>query len=219
MTKRYCHICSSQQTPIQLGAEDSRLIDRREFLWRFGGGLGGIAMVHLLGQHGLLAETGSPRAEFNGGLHHRARAKRVVQLFMSGAASQCDTFDYKPELIKRSGEKFDPGGKVELFQSDPGAVMKSPWDWKPCGQCRKWVSDLVPHIGSCVDDIAFVHSMIAKSNVHGPATFMQNTGFVLPGFPSAGAWITYGLGALNENLPAFVVMPDLRGVPPNGPAN
>ena len=80
MTKRYCHICSSQQTPIQLGAEDSHLIDRREFLWRFGGGLGGIAMVHLLGQHGLLAETGSPSAEFNGGLHHRARAKRVVRV-------------------------------------------------------------------------------------------------------------------------------------------
>src|SRR2546428_5665462 len=141
-----CHICSSQQPPIQLGAEDSRLIDRREFLWRFGGGLGGIAMVHLLGQQGLLADTPTPRPEFNGGLHHRARAKRVVQLFMSGAASQCDTFDYKPEVIKRTGEKFDPGGKVELFQSDPGAVMKSPWDWKQHGQCAKSGSGLVPHL-------------------------------------------------------------------------
>src|SRR6266568_4154609 len=219
MTKRYCHICSSQQTPIQLGAEDSRLIDRREFLWRFGGGLGGLAMVHLLGQHGLLAETTKPRPELNGGLHHRAKAKRVVQLFMSGAASQCDTFDHKPELIKRTGEKFDPGGKVELFQSDPGAVMKSPWDWKPHGQCGKWVSDLVPHIGSCADDIAFIHSMVSKSNVHGPATYMQNTGFVLPGFPHMGAWISYGLGGLSENLPTFVVLPDPRGFAPNGPAN
>lgn len=213
------HICSSQQTPIQLGAEDSRLIDRREFLWHFGGGLGGIAMVHLLGQHGLLAETASPRPEFNGGLHHRARAKRVVQLFMSGAASQCDTFDYKPELIKRSGQKFDPGGKVELFQSDPGTVMKSPWDWRQYGQCGKWVSNLVPHIASCVDDIAFVHSMVSKSNVHGPATFMQNTGFVLPGFPAMGAWISYGLGSLTENLPTFVVLPDPRGLAPNGASN
>jgi len=214
-----CHICSSEQTPIQLGAEDARLIDRREFLWRFGGGLGGIAMVHLLGQQGLLADTVSPRPEFNGGLHHRARAKRVVQLFMSGAASQCDTFDYKPELLKRSGEKFDPGGKVELFQSDPGAVMKSPWDWKPYGQCGKWISDLVPHIGSCVDEIAFIHSMIAKSNVHGPATFMQNSGFVLPGFPAMGAWVSYGLGSLAEDLPTFVVLPDARGFAPNGAAN
>src|SRR5437667_12639817 len=109
-----CHICASQQAPLPiLGAEDPRLVDRRAFLWRFGGGLGGIAMVHLLGQHGLLADTPSARPEWNGGLHHRARAKRVVQLFMSGAASQCDTFDYKPELITRSGEKFDPAAKVE----------------------------------------------------------------------------------------------------------
>src|SRR5215467_1138087 len=174
------HVCCSQQRPISLSADDCRLVDRREFLWRFGGGLGGIALVHLLGSQGLLAETPQPKPEFNGGLHHRARARRVIQLFMSGAASQCDTFDYKPELLKRHGQKFDPGGPVELFQSDPGACMKSPWDWKQYGQCGKWVSDLVPHIAGCVDDLAFIHSMVSKSNVHGPATYMQNTGFVFP---------------------------------------
>jgi hypothetical protein len=203
-----------------LGAEDFRALDRREFLWRFGGGLGGIALVHLLGTNGLLADTlPQPRADLNGGLHHRAKAKRVVQMFMSGAASQVDTFDYKPELIKRRGQKFDPGGKVELFQSDPGSVMASPWGWKQYGQSGKWISDLVPNLAQCVDDIAFVHSMVAKSNVHGPATFMQNTGFVLPGFPSMGSWISYGLGSLNNNLPTFVVLPDSRGFPPNGPRN
>ncbi len=155
----------------------------------------------------------------SGETHFPAKAKRVVQLFMSGAASQCDTFDYKPELIRRHGEKFDPGGKVELFQSSPGAVMKSPWEWKQRGQSGKWVSDLVPHIASCADDIAFVHSMVAKSNVHGPATFMQNTGFVLPGFPCMGSWVSYGLGSMNENLPTFIVLPDGRGFAPNGPAN
>src|SRR3954466_12540873 len=149
-----CHICASQQAPLSvLGAEDCRLVDRREFLWRFGGGLGGIALAHLLGSQGLLAQAATPNPAFNGGLHHRAKAKRVVQLFMSGAASQCDTFDYKPQLITRHGQKFDPGGKVELFQSEPGAVMRSPWNWKQYGQCGKWISDLVPHIGSCVDDI------------------------------------------------------------------
>src|SRR3989442_10288875 len=219
MTKSDCHICSSQQSPIQLGADDARLIDRREFLWRFGGGLGGIAMASLLGQQGLLADTAQGRPEFKGGLHHPAKAKRVVQLFMSGAASQCDTFDYKPQLIKRRGEKFDPGGKVELFQSEPGAVMKSPWEWNQYGQCGKWVSDLVPQLGSCVDEMAFIHSMVSKSNVHGPATFMQNTGFVLPGFPSMGAWISYGLGSLTDNLPTFVVLPDPRGFAPNGAEN
>jgi len=178
-------------------------MDRRQFLFHFGGGLGGIALAQLM----------------SGETHFPPKAKRVVQLFMSGAASQCDTFDYKPELIRRNGEKFDPGGKVELFQSSPGAVMKSPWEWKQRGQSGKWVSDLVPHIASCADDIAFVHSMIAKSNVHGPATFMQNTGFVLPGFPCMGSWVSYGLGSMNENLPTFIVLPDGRGYAPNGPAN
>jgi hypothetical protein len=195
-------------------------MDRRNFLWTTGGGLGGIALAKLLAEDGLLAEAGTEsKAYLNGGVHHPAKAKRVVQLFMSGAASQCDTFDYKPLLIERSGEKWDPGEKVELFQSNPGLVMKSPWTWKQWGKCGKWASDLVPHIASCVDDIAFVQSMISKSNVHGPATFMQNTGFVLPGFPSIGAWISYGLGSLSENLPTFVILPDPRGFAPGGPAN
>jgi hypothetical protein len=200
---------------------DQRYPTRRELLWRLGGGLGGIALAQLLGEQGLLAETTpqTDRAELNGGLHHRATAKRVVQLFMSGAASQCDLFDYKPELIKRHGQPFDPGEKVELFQSSPGACMKSPWDWQQHGECGKWMSSLVPHLAECVDRMAFIHSMISKSNVHGPATFMQNTGFVLPGFPSMGAWVSYGLGSMNDNLPTFVVLPDSRGFAPNGPGN
>ena len=196
--------------------------DRRSFLWQAGGGLGGIALAHMLGSERLLADStgkAGPREDLNGGLHHRAKAKRIVQLFMSGAASQCDMYDYKPELIKRHGQPFDPGGKVELFQSTPGAVMKSPWEWTQHGECGKWMSGLVPHLATCVDDMAFIPSMVAKSNVHGPATFMQATGFVLPGFPSMGAWVAYGLGSLNENLPTFVVLPDSRGFAPNGPAN
>jgi hypothetical protein len=194
-------------------------LDRRSWLWHAGGGLGGIALSWLLGEQGLLAAAPAPRAGLNGGLHHRARAKRVVQLFMSGAASQCDTFDYKPLLLKKHGQKFDPGGRVELFQSSPGEVMRSPWKWRQYGKCGKWVSDLLPHLAGCVDDIAFVHSMVSKSNVHGPATFMQATGFVQPGFPGMGAWVSYGLGSLNRNLPTFVVLPDSRGFAPNGPAN
>src|SRR5688572_18126129 len=159
---------------------------RRDFLGTLSAGLGGLALTSLIERDACAAVLP----------HHAPKAKRVIQLFMTGGASQCDTFDYKPQLIARHGQKFDPGDKVELFQSEPGSVMKSPWDWKQRGQCGKWVSELVPHIGSCVDDIAFVHSMTSKSNVHGPATFMQNSGFVLPGFPSMGAWISYGLGSL-----------------------
>ena len=195
------------------------LTDRRQFLWRSGGGLGGIALAHLLGHSGALAETPESRGGLDGGLHHRAKAKRVVQLFMSGAASQCDTFDYKPLLLQKNGEKFDPGGKVELFQSEPGPVMRSPWEWKQHGESGKWVSSLVPHLAECVDDMAFLPSMISKSNVHGPATFMQNTGFVVPGFPSMGSWVSYGLGSMTDELPTFVVMPDTRGFAPNGPGN
>ncbi len=194
------------------------MIPRREFLWQSGGGLGGMALAWLLGSDGLLVQS-SPNPDFNGGLHHRAKAKRVVQLFMSGAASQCDTFDYKPALIRRNGQPFDPGGRVELFQSSPGHVMQSPWRWRQHGACGKWLSDLVPHIASCADDIAFLPAMTSRSNVHGPATFLQGTGFVLPGFPSMGAWLSYGLGSITQNLPAFVVIPDSRGYAPNGPAN
>src|SRR6516165_8686693 len=127
---------------VVCGESASAGFDRRSFLWQFGGGLGGIALAHLLGTSGLLADEklAGPRAELNGGLHHRAKAKRVVQLFMSGAASQCDMFDYKPALIQRNGMPFDPGEKVELFQSSPGACMQSPWGWKQHGQCGKWMS-------------------------------------------------------------------------------
>ena len=199
----------------------NRQVSRREFLWNSGGGLGGIALAQLLAQGGLLgeAQAADGKAPLAGGLHHAPKAKRVVQFFMSGAASQCDMFDYKPELIARNGQPWDPGEKVELFQSSPGACMASPWAWKQHGRSGKWMSDLVPHLATCVDDIAFIHSMVSKSNVHGPATFMQNSGFVLPGFPSMGAWVSYGLGSMTDDLPAFVVLPDARGFPPNGPGN
>src|SRR6185437_143252 len=193
-----------------------RYTDRRQFLWQFGGGLGGIALASLLNHEGLLA---APAAGPHGSPHFPAKAKRVVQLFMSGAASQCDTFDYKPRLIRDHGKKWDPGEKVELFQSSPGQTMQSPWKWRRYGQSGKWINDCVAPLGACVDDMAFIHNMVAKSNVHGPATFMQATGFVLPGFPSMGAWISYGLGRLTDNLPTFVVLPDPRGFPPNGPQN
>jgi hypothetical protein len=199
-------------------------LGRRAFLSRAGGGFGALALAHLVGSEerapgSAAAGPPAPRPDSSGGLHHRARARRVVQLFMSGAASQCDTFDYKPDLIRKNGDKFDPGGKVELFQSEPGAVMASPWRWRQHGACGRWVSELVPHLAACVDDMAFLPAMVSKSNVHGPATFMQNTGFVLPGFPSTGAWISYGLGRLTDDLPTFVVLPDSRGFAPNGPMN
>ncbi len=190
---------------------------RREFLWHLGGGLGGVALSHLLGQNSLLAESKPLVAgkDLRGGLHHPAKVKRIVQLFMNGGASQCDLFDYKPELIKRSGEKFDPGVKVESATGTPGNIMKSPYDWKQHGKSGRWVSSALPHMAGCVDDLAFIMNMATKTNVHGPGVYMQNTGFVLPGFPCMGSWLSYGLGSLNQNLPTFVVLPDSRGLPYN----
>jgi hypothetical protein len=196
----------------------SQPLSRRDFLWQTGGGLGGIALAQLLGSSHLAADTPHPRPALNGGLHHRARARRVIQLFMNGGVSQMDTFDYKPELIKRHGQKVDFGIKAAAT-SIPGALMKCPFEWKQYGECGRWVSSVFPHVAQCVDDLAFLLAMASKTNVHGPASYMQNTGFVLPGFPCMGAWISYGLGRLTDNLPTLVVLPDPRGLPYNNAGN
>jgi len=195
-------------------------INRRQFLANVGGGFGGVAAAYLLAQDTVARAAGRP--EFNGGLHHRAKVKRVVQLFMNGGASPMDTFDYKPRLAQLHGQKFDPGkpaGLVEAVTSMPGKVMKSPFEFKQHGDCGRWVSSVFPQIATRVDDLTFLMSMASKSNVHGLASYMQNTGFILPGFPAMGAWISYGLGRLNDTLPAFVVLPDPRGLPYNNQSN
>ena len=194
---------------------------RRDFLWSFGGGLGGVALAQLLAEAGELPGVVKPRTEFNGGLHHRAKVKRIVQLFMNGGVSQPDTFDYKPVLEKGHGKPFDPGTteKVEGVTSTPGNLMKSPFPFKQHGQCGRWVSSMFPHLATQVDRMAFLMAVASKSNVHGPASYMMNTGFILPGFPCMGAWLSYGLGRLTDNLPTFVVLPDARGLPYNQKGN
>src|SRR5580692_7637159 len=194
---------------------------RRDFLWRFGGGLGGLALTQLLAEAGDLPDIPRPKAEFNGGLHHVAKVKRVIQLFMNGGVSQQDTFDFKPELEKRHGKPFDPGTgeKVEGVTSTPGNLMKSPFPFKQHGKCGRWVSSVFPHLAGQVDKMAFLMAVASKSNVHGPSSYMMNTGFILPGFPCMGAWLSYGLGRLTDNLPTFVVLPDARGLPYNQKGN
>jgi hypothetical protein len=184
---------------------------RRDFLWHFGGGLGGIALASLV------AEGADPKPV----QHHPAKAKRVVQIFLNGGMSQPDTFDYKLALEKGHGKPFDPGTgeKVEGVTSTPGNLMKSPFPFKQHGQCGRWVSSVFPHLAGCVDDLAFLMAVASKSNVHGPASYLMNTGFLLPGFPCMGAWLSYGLGKLTDNLPVFVVLPDARGLPYNQKGN
>lgn len=190
-------------------------MNRRDFLTRIGGGFGGLAMADLLARESFAADLPKPRPEFNGGLHHRAKVKRVIQLFMNGGASQIDTFDFKPELIRLHGQMIGPKEKPEGFTAEVGAVMKSPFEFKQHGQTGRWVSSVFPEQAKCVDDMAFLMAMTTKTNVHGPGAYMMNTGFLLPGFPCMGAWISYALGNLADNLPTFVALPDARGLPYN----
>ncbi len=191
-------------------------------------GLGGIALTALLSEQGLLAEEDrssirpviNPESPLSPRLPHFApRAKRVVMIFCSGACSQLDTWDYKPELIKRHGETLPGGDKLITFQGEQGNLTRSPYEFRPRGKCGKMTSDLLPRLGDLADDMCFIHSMTAKSNTHGPGENQMSTGFTLEGFPSMGSWVSYALGSESQNLPAFVAIPDPRGVPQTGPNN
>src|SRR5438132_13307569 len=131
---------------------------RREFLFQTGGGLGGIALAQMLAANDILAAPMKPRPEFNGGLHHPAKVKRIVQLFLNGGVSQPDTFDYKPELEKRHGQPFKPdtGEKPEGVTSTPGNLMKSPFPFEQHGGCGRWVSSVFPHLATQVDRMPFL---------------------------------------------------------------
>ncbi|MBX9579641.1 MAG: DUF1501 domain-containing protein [Gemmataceae bacterium] len=198
------------------------LLDRRAFLAHAGTGLGGIALAALLAERGLLAadkpaiDPAAPLAPRPP--HHPPKAKRVLTIFCSGAVSHLDTFDYKPELVERDGRPL-PGEPLVTFQGENGNLARPLWPFKPRGQSGKMVSDLLPHLAELTDEFCFIHSLTAKSNTHGPAENQMSTGFTLDGFPSAGAWVSYALGSECRDLPAFVAVPDPRGVPQVGPNN
>jgi hypothetical protein len=189
-------------------------LNRRDFLSNTGGGLCGIALADMFArEQGVLAATGSLARDE--GLHHAPKVRRIIQLFMTGGASPMDTFDYKPELERLHGQKLGPTDKPEGFTAMPGAIMKSPFKFKQHGESGRWVSSVFPHQAKWVDEMAFLMAMASKTNVHGPGTYMMNSGFVLPGFPCMGAWISYALGNLTDNLPTFIVLPDAKGLPYN----
>ena len=191
-------------------------LTRREFLWNSGGGLGGIALASLLGHDHAHAISPTPHTQT---LHHPPRAKRVVQLFMAGAASHLDLFDFKPALIKHHGQPSDFGEHVEAFQNGLGPWLRPVWNFSPYGQSAKMLSEVVSALAPVVDDIAWIHNMVGKTGIHSQGTLLQSTGFNRPAFPSMGSWVSYGLGSMNENLPTFVVLPDHRGLASNGTKN
>jgi hypothetical protein len=200
----------------------NHLLNRRGFLGRTLSGLSSIALTQLLAQDKLLAGPIRPRIDLGNPYaprppHFEPKAKRVLVIFCSGALSHVDTFDYKPELIKRHDTPMPGGAGLVTFQGANGNLIKPIADFKPRGQSGKMISDLLPNLAELADEMCFIHSMTAKSNTHGPAESQLGTGFTLDGFPSMGSWVTYALGSENQNLPAFVAIPDPRGVPQNGP--
>jgi len=191
------------------------ILNRRHFLQRAGAGCGSVALLDLLSNQGLLgaeSDRGNPLAPRT--LHFPAKAKSVIWLFMEGAPSSVDMFDPKPELTKRDGQKI----QIDVFNGNPGPLLKSPFQFKQYGESGAWVCDKYPNVAKHVDDFAFIKSLHSESNDHVPALYQINTGIARPGFPSAGAWVTYGLGSENQDLPGYVVLGNNQGIK-GGPLN
>src|SRR5438552_3927462 len=179
------------------------LLTRRQALQSTACGFGYLALAGLA----QTASASNPLAPKTP--HHRARAKRVIFIFMQGGPSQVDTFDYKPRLARDDGQmmSFDDARTFARTRAVSNhRVMKSPWRFRQYGASGRWVSDLFPHIAGQVDDLCFLHGMHTEGIAHGPATLFLHTGSINLIRPSVGAWTTYGLGTENENLPGFVTI-------------
>ena len=192
--------------------------NRRDFLKKAGAGFGFLALADLLRGDGLLAADVESARALNPMAplkpHFAPKAKSIIWLFMEGAPSSVDLFDPKPELTKRDGQKID----ISVFNGSPGPLMKSPFSFKQYGQSGAWVCEKYPNVAKHVDDFGFIKSLYSESVDHVPALYQINTGIPRPGFPSAGAWITYGLGSESQNLPGYVVLGNSQGVK-GGPLN
>lgn len=183
----------------------SYLSDRRAFLGKSAGGVGLLALTHLL-QANRTEAAASPRP------HVRPTADAVICLFQHGGPSQMDLFDHKPELTRRHGQKYD--GDLEIhFPGQRGNILGSPFQFRPHGQSGIEVSEVLPHTAKIVDDITLVRSVTTESVDHESALRLIHSGKFQAGFPTWGAWVSYGLGTVNENLPAYVVLTDPGGMP------
>jgi hypothetical protein len=177
------------------------LSSRRSFLSWSANGLASVAALHLLARDA----PGNPKP------HHAPKAKRAIQISLVGGMSHIDSFDYKPELIKRHGKPLGGGARPDVFFGQVGLLRKPDWAFKRRGRSGLWVSDLFPHIAGMADDLTVINSMTADSANHTPALFVLNSGFQFNGYPALGSWLSYGLGSAADDLPAFVVLPDGRG--------
>ena len=200
---------------------------RREFLWQAGAGFTGLALTSMLDQDGFLTQqsvAADGAADWTNPLapkkpHFTPKAKNVIFFYCYGGPSHIDTFDYKPTMYGMDGKTIDVKTFGRGGHKNQGRIVEPRWKFNQYGECGKWVSDLFPNLATCVDDIAFLHSMTADSPIHGSAMLMMNSGKVLSGHPCLGSWVNYGLGSENQDLPGFVVMLDPRGGPISGSKN
>jgi hypothetical protein len=194
-------------------------LSRRGFFRSVSGSICGAALTHLLSQEAW-ADT-APHTDLKPRPPQLpARAKAVIHLFQNGGPSQMDLFDPKPALEKLHGKPyFDKiAGEVE-FIKDAGAILRSPFKFKQHGKCGAWVSEVMPHLAGVVDELAFIRSMHTTNLTHEPAIYIIQSGKMAPGRPAWGSWVVYGLGSENQNLPAYVVLDDPKGLPVNGVEN
>ncbi len=198
-------------------------MNRRETLTTLGGGFTSLALTGMLAKDGFFS-TANAATSFANPLAPKnpvlpGKAKSVIFLFMYGGPSHMDTFDYKPDLYPLDGKTIEVKTFGRGGHKKGGRVVGPKWKFNQYGECGKWVSDLFPHVATCVDDIGFIHSMTADSPIHGSAMLMMNSGSLISGKPSLGSWVNYGLGSVNENLPGYVVMLDRTGGPISGAKN
>jgi hypothetical protein len=192
-------------------------ITRRSFLHWTAHGLGGAALAALLTRDGKLDAAPGEASDLPP--HHPPKARRAIHICLCGALSQVDSFDHKPELARLHGRSLQANERPDVFFGQVGLLRQSDWIFRRRGRSGLWVSDLFPEIAQVADELTVIHSMVAETSNHTPATFQENTGFRLNGFPTVGAWLSYGLGSETDNLPAFVVIADARGLPAGGSIN
>ncbi len=193
-------------------------MDRREFFSWMRNGLASAASASLMLRDGTL-KAAIPGESSPPAPHFPPKATRAIHICLCGAMSQVDTFDYKPGLIAAHGKSLNSSTRPDVFFGQVGRLRKPDWEFRQRGQSGLWVSDLFPNIAQVADELTVIRSMVAETSNHTPATFQENSGFRLNGFPTMGAWMSYGLGSEADDLPAFVVIPDARELPAGGSIN
>ena len=193
--------------------------NRREFLSFAAHGIGATALASLLAQSNRAHADQIAGQASDPPPHHGPKAKRIIHICLCGAYSQLDTFDYKPALAKYHGQPLGGSEKPDVFFGKVGLLRQNDFEFKQRGQSGLWISELFPQLAEVADELTIVRSMVAESSSHTPATLHENSGFRLNGFPTLGSWLSYGLGCETDELPTYVVLPDVRGLPAGGTSN